>query len=534
MQVFPEFPNVRSPVTPMPDMAGDMKANLGVGYTLGQLMRGVPQQQAAAEAQQAELMNVLTAGRIAMQPTERLLADQELLRGEQELLNAPVTRELAIAKMLGDPSTVTNALTGPRVPAISPSNTPMDKTMQFAAPGANRTDPFGISGQVPSDTRELNIPGYPGVGVSPSAAKSFELQKRAEEDERWFNRYDYKRANPMPSVSSTKSAELNAVMARLTPERQMQVISTANTFKSRVLDKDATMLAVAKAVESGLSPDQISDEFVRSENPNLVRNPEFMDALNQGSVKLPTNRKMEIATQLDNYLQPGHAQYNPEQAFKLVLNTAESGMDENSKRQLTASNVVINSMAAIRKTIDNLPPNVRTGLFEGGKEKLIQLIRDTGDPNLSELLTMTNMGMVDYIQSKSGLTVTDRERDLFEKIFPDITKSESFNESTMRGIQKAAALNLHSNYSKVFGERQYKALRNKAENNFGYFDAATPFSFGGVGGEKTDKPSNPSTGKRSTISSRKAGSQFRNKKDGKVYRFNGGDPKDSNSYSVVE
>lgn len=40
------------------------------GYTLGQMMRGVPQQKAAADAMQAELMNTLTAGKIAAQPLE--------------------------------------------------------------------------------------------------------------------------------------------------------------------------------------------------------------------------------------------------------------------------------------------------------------------------------------------------------------------------------------------------------------------------------------------------------------------------------
>lgn len=455
----------------------DFSESVVKGYQAGRIFAGIPQQ--------------LDELKIAQQQQEfdqnSQMFPEKLKLVQQENLNQPVNRELAIGKFLGDPSTVTNMDTGPVVPV---GNSHMALTQQFAAPNANRTIPGAISEQVPSDTREINIPGYPGVGVSPTVGKNFELQKRNEEDERWFKRRDYMVANPIGGgTTGSEKQELAALMESLSPEDQLKVLTLNNSFKSRLAGNPQAMISVARAIKNGATLDDAQDFLLKSTNPALVNDKDVFAAFNQATVKLPTAKKAEVATALDNFLQPSSPSYDPPEAMQLLKNTVRAGLDEGERKQLTSSTGLVQRMSQVKQAIAALPADVKTNLFTGTAEQIAQKLGETGTPELAELAVMIQFGMQRYVNEITGVAFTPQEFDRYKTIFPAITKGGALNESLINSILKASANDAHSKYASVFGEGAYKSLRNRFQQEHGFIDELSNFPFKGV----NDKDTGPQT-----------------------------------------
>lgn len=458
------------------------------GYQLGRVFAGIPQQIEALKI--AQLQQDMAQ--------EAQLHPLKIAELQGQIGNIPYNRSKLVSDILGEPGIVTNADTGPVVPV---GDTSMDETMRFAAPEGG--------GQVPADAVSVGLPDLPGVARSPALRREEDELK----DEKFYRHWDYMRANPKSggTPSGQAAAELAALMETMTPEDQLKVLTLNNSFKSRLAGNPQAMLSVARAIKAGATLDDAQDFLLKSSNPSLTGDTDVFGAFTQSTVKLPSAKKAEVAEGLDNFLQPASPQYDPKQAFQLLKNTVRAGLDEGERKQLTSSTGLVQRMALVKNAIAALPADVRTGLFEGGTEKVIQKLRDTGSPELAELETLIRFGMQRYVNEITGVAFTPGEFDRYLQMFPGITKSSKLNESLLSGLQRGAANDAHSKYSSVFGEEQYKKLRNRFQQEHGFFDELSPFPFKGVGNQRTGPETTEGGRKRRTVK----GSVYEQQESGK-------------------
>lgn len=175
--------------------ADDFSSSVAKGYQMGQLLSGAVEQERQLKIAQLQQ-------EIAAYPLKQKIA-------EQQLLNASYQPSKLVEEMVGDTGVVTNADTGPRIPT---GTTYMDETLRFAAPTGG--------GQVPADTVSLGVPGYPGLGRSPSLRVQEDIDKEARTTER------LKMLLGQKIEGQKEVAQIKAKGGMLTPNRQSAVLST--------------------------------------------------------------------------------------------------------------------------------------------------------------------------------------------------------------------------------------------------------------------------------------------------------------------
>lgn len=241
-----------------------------------------------------------------------------------------------------------------------------------------------------------------------------------------------------------------AVKAR---EKGLDMQSVISISQSKTVDQ-----ALARMASAGIStPEmQITDQKIA----NIV-----------SGLKLSKFEQEDLRATLENYLANGDTESAVSIIKTKVFNSAsasERDKLDGKKQSIQSLNRIEELLSEYRNFNGNLSDlstiefqkDKETGLWTGVKEKTLNKLGKTLDPQLARIANEIAFAIIEYRAAVSGAAFTREEARAYEAIFPSIGKSAVLNDVKINQIRDKMGDDIEAFYETRIGSSQYASLKN--------------------------------------------------------------------------
>lgn len=154
---------------------------------------------------------------------------------------------------------------------------------------------------------------------------------------------------------------------------------------------------------------------------------------------------------------------------EFLKSTVYNNLSASQQDTIGGKEDTIAALGRIQEKLDDyIAKGGDTGIWTGAKEKALNKVGRTLDPELKELATSISLAIIDYRKAVSGAAFTESEAAEYNRLFPSTGKVPEVNEATINAIKEKIQADTDNFYKRKIGLDKYDKIFGGSETSFEY------------------------------------------------------------------